>query len=197
MARCKRCIVIFTEGETEAEFYDSILDSIKSFYNVKNFNADKIIKKCIGGISRFDRKLLNKFKTEVISKYSNCEIIVFLCYDTDVFECSVNPPVNWDHINDCLIKLGANKVIHIKAEKCIEDIFLIDIPGICDYLHINRVTRLSGNNGVDKMQQLYNRGNKVYQKGYSCSDLVKSLDINKIFSKKEKMFSPFIDELIK
>ena len=77
MSRKKRCIIIYAEGETEIEFYDSILIKAKEKYGISKFNADKIIKKCLRGITKFDKKLLKKFEYEIIPKYKDYEIIVF------------------------------------------------------------------------------------------------------------------------
>ena len=196
MAIKKRCIIFYTEGETEQEFYDALLCEIKKRYKIRKFNADKILKKCLRGITKFDKKLLKKFEYEIIPTYKEYEIIVFLCYDTDVFDCSVNPPVDWNNVEKELTKLGANKVIHVKAEKCIEDIFLSDIYGICKFLNISEIKRVSGKNGVEKMQQLFDKGNRIYQKGYACLGFVKSLDIEKIISNNKKMFEQIINEVI-
>ncbi len=192
----KRCIIIYSEGETEIEYYDALLIKIKEKYKIDKFNADKIIKTCLKGITKFDKKLLKKFEYEIIPKYKDYEIIVFLCYDTDVFDCSINPPVDWENVSNALNKLGASKVIHIKAKKCIEDIFLIDIKGICQFLKIKQIDRINGKNGVQKMQNLFKKGNRIYQKGYSCEGFIKSLDMEKIFEEVKPMLEPFINEFL-
>lgn len=196
MSNKKRCIIVYTEGETELEFYDEVLRNIKEKYRLTKFNADKVIKKCLKGIAKFDKKLLKKFEHEIIPKYSNYEIIVFLCYDTDVFECSTNPPVDWNNVEKVLIKLGASQVIHIRAERCIEDLFLLDLPGICNFLRINEVKKITGKNGVDKMQQLFDKGNRVYQKGYTCAGFINCLNMEKIIENSQKMLQPFINEFM-
>ncbi len=195
MSGKKRWIIIYTEGETEEEFYGKVLCVIKEKYSLNRFNADKITKKCLRGITKFDKKLLRKFEIEISPQCNNYDVIVILCYDTDVFDCSSNPPVDWNNVEDKLLELGAAKVIHIKAEKCIEDVFLLDIPGVCKYLKIPEVKKITGDNGVDKMQKLFNKGNKVYQKGYKCDGFVSYLNIEKIMAKTQKMLQPFIDEL--
>ncbi len=196
MSRKKRCIIIYAEGETEIEFYDSILIKAKEKYGISKFNADKIIKKCLRGITKFDKKLLKKFEYEIIPKYKDYEIIVFLCYDTDVFDCSSNPPVDWKNVELALKKLGTNKVIHIKAERCIEDVFLIDIRGICNFLNIKYTSKISGKDGVTKMQNLFKKGNRIYQKGYACDGFISNLDIEKILEKSKTMLEPFIIEFL-
>lgn len=192
----KKCIIIYTEGETEYEFYDLLMEEIKKEKGINKFNVDKIVKQCLKGITKFDKKLLKKFEYDIKTKYSGYELIVFLCYDTDVFDFNAKPPVNWDNVDAKLKKLGAKKVYHIKAEKCIEDIFLTDIIGICKYLNISQVKKINGQNGVEKMRNLFIRGNRIYQKGFSCEGFVKSLNISLILKEKYAMFSPLIKELL-
>ena len=196
MAKKKRCVMIFTEGETEIEFYDYLINKVKENNNVEKFNADKIIKKTLKGISKFDKKLINKFQYDILPKYGDYEITVFLCYDTDVFEDCQKPVVDWQKVEKELLNYGVKKVNHIKANKCIEDIFLLDIPGICKYLNIDPIKNINGINGVDKMKKLFLKGNRIYQKGYKCEGFIKHLDIDYILKKKRDMFEPLIDELI-
>lgn len=192
----KKCVVIYTEGETECEFYDKLLEELKKINKVDKFNADKIVKQCLKGITKFDKKLLKKFEYDIKIRYSDYEIIVFLCYDTDVFDFNAKPSVNWDDVDTKLKKLGAKKVYHIKAEKCIEDIFLVDTVGLCKYLNISLVKKVNGSNGVDKMKNLFMRGDKIYQKGFSCEGFVNSLDICLILKEKQAVFEPLIQELL-
>lgn len=196
MAKKKRCVIIFTEGETEIEFYDYLINKVKENNNVEKFNADKIIKKTLKGISKFDKKLINKFQYDILPKYGDYEITVFLCYDTDVFEDCQKPVVDWQKVEKELLNYGVKKVNHIKANKCIEYIFLLDIPGICKYLNIDPIKNINGINGVDKMKKLFLKGNRIYQKGYKCEGFIKHLDIDYILKKKRVMFEPLIDELI-
>ena len=196
MAKKKRYVIIFTEGETEIEFYDYLINKVKENNNVEKFNADKIIKKTLKGISKFDKKLINKFQYDILPKYGDYEITVFLCYDTDVFEDCQKPVVDWQKVEKELLNYGVKKVNHIKANKCIEDIFLLDIPGICKYLNIDPIKNINGINGVDKMKKLFLKGNRIYQKGYKCEGFIKHLDIDYILKKKRVMFEPLIDELI-
>lgn len=196
MAKKKKCVIIFTEGETEIEFYDLLIEMIKKNKNIKKFNVDKIIKKTLKGISKFDKKLINKFRFDILPKYSDYDITIFLCYDTDVFEDCQKPVVNWQKVERELLNCGVKKVSHIKAEKCIEDIFLLDMQGICRYLNISPIKDITGINGVEKMKKIFLKGNRIYQKGYKCEGFIKHLDIDYILKKKKEMFGPLIDELI-
>lgn len=196
MGSRKKCIVIYTEGETECEFYDKILDELKRINKIDRFNVDKIIKQCLKGITKFDKKLLKKFEYDIKTKYSEYEIIVFLCYDTDVFDFNAKPPVNWNDVDTKLKILGAKEVYHIKAERCIEDIFLIDTIGICKYLNISQVKKINGQNGVEKMKNLFMKGNRIYQKGFSCEGFINVLDIPLILKEKQVVFKPLTQELL-
>lgn len=196
MERKKKCIVIYTEGETECEFYDFLLGSIKNKYSIKKFAADKISKKCMKGITKFDKKLVKKFENDMNTIYKNYDVVVFLCYDTDVFDCSAKPPVNWNNVERELKRLGAKNIYHLKAEKCIEDIFLLDLKGICNFLKIDNIKKINGSNGIEKMKNLFSKGNRIYQKGFSCEGFVKSLDIDLILNKISETIKPLIEELI-
>lgn len=167
----KRCVVIYTEGETECEFYDILLEEIKNKFGLKKFNVDKIVKKCLKGITKFDKKLLKKFEYDIKDNYKDYEISVFLCYDTDAFEYSAKPPVKWKKVETELRKLGADHIYHLKAEKCIEDIFLLDLSGICKFLKIGVIKKINGTNGVEKMKNLFSKGNRIYQKDFLVTDL--------------------------
>ena len=180
MARSKKCVVIYTEGETECEFYDYLLEGIKIKYNLQKFSVDKISKKNLKGITKFDKKIIKKFENDMKTIYKGYEVIVFLCYDTDVFDCSAKPPVNWTNVEKELTRLGANKIYHLKAEKCIEDIFLLDLPGICNFLKISPIKKVSGSDGVDKLKNLFSKGNRIYQKGFSTKGSNRGLGLTNV-----------------
>lgn len=192
-----KCIIFYMEGETESEFYDCLLNAIKKEYNIDKFNCNKIIKKCLKGICRFDKKLINKYENEIKNKYKDYDIIVFLCYDTDYFEFSSKPSINWNMINKKLKSLGTKEVYHIKANKCIEDILLYDTIGICNYLKIKMPNKLKGNNGLEKIKNLFLLGNKLYQKGYPSEGFIKSLNMNIIMSKMKDEIEPILKVLLK
>lgn len=196
MVRRKKCVVIYTEGETECEFYDYLLEGIKIKYGLQKFSVDKISKKNLKGITKFDKKIIKKFENDMKTIYKGYEVIVFLCYDTDVFDCSAKPPVNWMNVEKELTRLGANKIYHLKAEKCIEDIFLLDIPGICKFLRISPIKKVSGADGVEKLKNLFSKGNRIYQKGFSCEGFVRSLNVEKILEKIDKKVESLIKELV-
>lgn len=43
MNRKRKCIIIYTEGETENELYNALLEEIKKVNKIDKFSADKIV----------------------------------------------------------------------------------------------------------------------------------------------------------
>lgn len=192
----KKCIVIYTEGETDEEFYDSVLNTIRNKLPDKKFKVDVLKKNCITGIAKFQRKLVNKFIKEISNIYSkDYEIIVFLCYDTDVFEFGIHPPVDREKLENDLKNAGASKVIHIKAQKSIEDFFMYDLDGVVNFLKIKKPQNLKGTTGLEKLEKLFSKANRIYQKGHKCSGFISSLNMNIIFPKICKEIKPLCIEL--
>lgn len=189
----KICIVIYTEGDTDDEFYKYLLEYMRSKIKLCRYNVKKIERICIKGIGNFQKKLVNKFKYDIYlnEKYENYKKIVFLCYDMDVFEYSKNPPINRNKIEKDLKAVGVQKVIHIKAHKSIEDILLCDIEGILSFLKIKASkNELPTGNGFKKMKFLFKKANRTYFKGKNVEGLLKRLDIKKICEANCAIFKP-------
>jgi hypothetical protein len=181
-----KVIVMFTEGETDEEFYKAIINNIRGKISSKRFDVDAIEYKCIRGISKFGSKLLNKFQKEIVPKYSNNDIIVFLCYDTDAFENSQHPPVDRKRLQQQLLQSGAKKVVHLKAARNIEDFFIQDIDGIFNFLRLNKNKiniKNRNDSGLELIKYLFRCANRTYQKGYKLEGFINSLNINLISSK--------------
>jgi len=47
MGSKKKCIVIYTEGETECEFYDRLLDELKRINQKRLLTKDEVIEKIL------------------------------------------------------------------------------------------------------------------------------------------------------
>lgn len=176
----KKRIILYVEGPTEEEFYNRLKDNIRNKIPDKKFKVDGLDIFCVKGIANFSNKLLAKFKKEIIENYPNDEIIVFLCYDNDVFEYGVYPPVNRKKLEKDLYAAGADRVFHLVAKRTIEDWFMFDVQGILKYLRLNKKTKVNGQNGLDKINYLFKCANRVYQKGSNVEGLIKNLNINKI-----------------
>ena len=189
----------YTEGATDEVFYDKLRQHLRKYSTSKKFYVSKVEKSNIQGIGNFQSKLLRKFKAEILplKKDKADEIVVFLCYDKDVFELvSKTPPVDREKLEQDLLEAGANKVIHIVANKSIEDIFLTDIDSILTFLKLKKsdASSLSGN-GYEKLKKLYKKANKIYQKGENVEGFVEKLDMDLICSIHCKMFSPICNIL--
>lgn len=168
-------IVIFVEGETEEKFYK------RFFKNYENFNSVDYKIFNISGIGNFKKDALRKFinlRDKNIKQKLCFNYIVILCYDSDVFERSRKPPVDFKVVQNELKKQGVENIIHFKAIKCIEDLFLSDSENIFKFLKI-KPCNISGKDGIEKIKNLYKKVNKIYIKGKTC-DLVDYLDVNKI-----------------
>jgi hypothetical protein len=173
-------IVIFIEGDTEEEFFKKLLECIRSLCEEKRFSTSRIVIRNLKGIGNYKNRVYRVFTKEILPRNPGISFNVFLCYDTDVFEFSQKPPVNWKDVEKVLKDNGAEKVIHIKANKSIEDWFLKDLYGLCKYLKLPLSTGLNGSNSVKKMENLFKKGNKVYIKGGKAHGFIEALDIKKI-----------------
>lgn len=174
----KKIIVIFVEGDSEEVFYSKLCKHLQTNKGTSN----KIIIKNLKGVGNYESKAYAKLKNEVIPNYKGANIIVFCSYDTDVFNIPFQqkPPVNWDNVESKVSTLGL-KLIHIKAEKSIEDWFLKDMDGLCSFLGIKMPKRIKGKNGYEKMKHLFLKGRKVYQKGFNINNFVDKLNYEVIY----------------
>ncbi|MDD2401561.1 MAG: hypothetical protein PHD60_04985 [Clostridia bacterium] len=188
-------IVIFIEGDTEVEFYKKLLENIRSLCDDKMFHLSKIFTKNLKGIGNYKNRAYRVFTNDIVQNNPGISFKAFLCYDTDVFEFSQKPPVKWKDVEKILLDNGAEKVIHIKAKKSIEDWFLRDHLGLCKYLRLPTTTTYSGLNSVKKMETLFKKANKVYIKGGKTNGLIESLDIKKIMKEICCEIKPLCKEL--
>lgn len=179
----KKVIVLFVEGDTELEFYNLLI----KFYRTKvkkNFPDIKIFN--LKGIGRFEGKVSSKLKYEILNneKYNKGEIIVFCCYDTDVFELGKKPPTNWKIVKQKVQEIGIESFYEIKAEKMIEDWFVFDLESICKFLNTKSV-KTRGKNGLSIMKELFKscKKPKIYQKGNYTHKFLEKIDIEKIQKK--------------
>ena len=153
-----KCLVLFVEGQTEVEFYKALI-----IHTDKKLEH-KIIYRSIDGIGGYKKEVNRIFLKEILPKVEGCQVTVALCYDTDVFGYVQKPRINWNEVEKILKDDGAHKVLHIKAEKSIEDWFLIDKEGIKHFLKLNSDIEPQGTNGYEKLKFLFKRANKVYTK---------------------------------
>lgn len=120
-----KCLVLFVEGQTEVEFYKALIKYIRECHVDKKLEH-KVIYRSIDGIGGYKKEVNRIFLKEVLPKVEGYQITVALCYDTDVFGYVQKPKINWKEVEKLLKDDGAHRVLHIKAEKSIEDWFLIE-----------------------------------------------------------------------
>ena len=180
MIQLNKCLVLFVEGQTEVEFYKALIKYIRECHVDKKLEH-KVIYRSIDGIGGYKKEVNRIFLKEVLPKVEGYQIIVALCYDTDVFGYVQRPKINWKEVEKLLKNDGAHKVLHIKAEKSIEDWFLIDKEGIRRFLKLSSDIEPQGSNGYEKLKYLFKKANKIYaKKGREVNGLVQALDIGLI-----------------
>lgn len=177
-----KCLVLFVEGKTEVEFYKELIRCIRESATSGKLNH-KIICRSVNGIGGFKKEVNRIFLKEIFPKLNGYSIVVALCYDTDVFGYVQKPKINWGDIEKMLMQDGAEKVIHIRAEKSIEDWFLLDMEGIKRFLKLKSEAQPNGANGYEKLKSLFKMANKIYTKDQEVNGFVQVLDIGLISKK--------------
>ena len=165
-----KCLILFVEGDTEIEFYRRVIADARQKRTDKRFDIS-IECKNVKGVGGF----------KIQPKYGrDSRFIVALCHDTDVFEFSPKPPVNWEEVEAAFRENGVRDIIHIRARHSIEDWFLLDAEGILSFLRLPKKTKISGGNGYEKLKMLFKQANKIYYKGMKGTGTIEHLNINKI-----------------
>ena len=193
----KRILVFITEGPTDQEFYKKINVHIKEIHGNKKFNFDEIMYICAEGIGNMHRKMLGKFKHLVSGndKFCNYAKIVCFCYDLDVFKNNINnPPINRERMKKDFYDAGADKIIEIIADDCIENFFTKDIEGIKKFLNLGKRYKVPNKKGLELIKQMFKDGKKIYHKGTRVEGLVDSLNINLILAQICPQVSKLCDE---
>lgn len=182
----KDFIVIFVEGETEKEFYDTLISYYRS-RSIKTLKPHKVIN--MKGIGKFESKLGLKLKGDILSKHDPKIVQVICCHDTDVFELAQKPPVDWKAITKKIEAMGVKSFQQIKAQRMIEDWFLNDFEGICHFLKLKNVKSVNGKDANEKLKILFKKGGKLYIKGSHTQKFIPSLNISKIRAALKKPLS--------
>ena len=200
-------ISLIMEGDTEKYFYEEILNRICYDNNIniskeedseelavyyklnKNENSLIVKIKNTETITQMTNQYL-WFKNFCADKYRNIKWTVFLCYDTDGNKISVFSNHDWKLLKDQLNKItNVDGIIDCCADRDIEDMFLIDIDGIKNFLDITenvKVEELKGRKGKVKLKNLYLLyTDKTYHEGKRALPLIRSLDLRKIINNPE------------
>ncbi|MCD8201988.1 MAG: hypothetical protein LUD47_07980 [Clostridia bacterium] len=193
------CYAFILEGDTELEFYRTLLRYLCDKHSVRitkiddgEFNDDYTYELVSGS-----RRSILKFKeANSVSNmpksgdwfYTKCFLrygsenhwTVFLCYDTDTYNdyISVGYRDDWNDLRESLKK--ADKVIDLAAKADIEDVLLQDIAGVCNYLNCPIPASLKGSKGKRKMRNLFMQNEKYYHAGERAREMIESLDMGVI-----------------
>lgn len=77
----------------------------------------------------------------------------------------------------------------------IEDWLILDFDGICNALKIKKPGKLEGKSGLEKIEKLFKKASRIYQKGYSTKEFMSKLDMEKIIAGVYKTLSSLKDSL--
>lgn len=179
------------EGETDEVFFKALIDYYRTV-STSEMRPCKIYN--LRGVTRYSSKLLAKLKNDCLpdAKNKGYRIQTVCCsYDTDVFEVRNPLMVDWSALRKAVKRMGIEEFIQLGIKSSIEDWLLCDQEGICRFLKLKDVPKtLKGNNGNGKLNDLFGRANKVYQKGYQTKDLVASLDMGVLRNKNKDFLEP-------
>lgn len=188
-------VIIFVEGDTEVEFYKFLIEWLKR-HGYKSKTKGPVIIKNLHGIGGFKRIALRYYLNKILPKQVNTKFYVVLAYDTDVFEYSNQPPVNWKKVDKAFRAYGALDVIHVEQQYMIEDWFLLDSKGLCKHLGLPLNTVVpAGKDANERMQKLFYKANKLYYKGHYTKRFLDELDIGLIYNKLKPELKPFVEIL--
>lgn len=176
-------MILFLEGATELEFYRKLVGWLRDQRPGRPEARCDVRFVDLAGVGEYATKAGRIFEKSIKPKYSGACIKIGLCYDSDVFEFSQHPPVNWRQVVRDLKAHGAWEVQQIVAKTSIEDWFLLDPEGLRKFLRLPQKIRMENFRGYKGLQALFRKAGKVYAKGASCKGLVDHLDISVIAPK--------------
>ncbi len=186
-------VLLYVEGDTEEEFYRFLLEWLDKTRKRRPKMKELIIKN-LKGIGGFKRIALRYYINHIRDR--KLPFSVILAYDTDVFEFSSLPPVDWKRVDYLFGNYGVQSIFHIQQRSMIEDWFLGDKEGLCRYLEIPIDTAVPpGDDANKRMQSLFHIANKMYYKGHYTRNFLDDLDIGKIYKQQESSLQPLVDLL--
>lgn len=174
-------VTVFVEGDTEVDFYKKLIAYLRE-KNGGRLNC-KVNVRNVKGVGRYQNKVCRIFENSVRKQYPDHDYKVVLCYDSDVFEFSRKPPVDWDEVTKALCEKGADDVRLVKAVTSIEDWFLYDIEGLRKFLKLPMKFKMTGYKGYKGLAKLFLKAKKTYIKGVRCNGLIEALDLDVIIPK--------------
>lgn len=185
--KSKHVSLIMVEGETEIEFYKVVAGSLlkKSHRKVENLHGNFSI----------HAKILDAAK-----KYSNNNpndtFDLYICIDQERIGV---PALNEEYLLGELNGIRGFKTFNsVIVVLMLESVFFIDMDGLYKYLRASKNKRNPKkykqyrNFTHRDLSALFKQFGHMYRKGSRCSDLIESLDIEKITST-DNVLREFID----
>lgn len=195
-------VAFIFEGETEQVFYEALFyyfngknrnyllsqkfdEKINEviYYSQSSFRNIIIRTKTIGTITQI-ANTAQWFKNSCIKQYENIKWTIFLCYDTDSYKEDITMfyEDDWKNLRRKL-RSPYIEVIDLAASSMIEDLFLLDYAGICNYLKIETQLIPKAGNGKQTLKNFFRRNGKIYHEGERSSDFILSLNLETIINK--------------
>ena len=184
-------VVLFVEGETDEVLFKALID----YYRTVSATELHPCRICnLRGVTRYSSKLLAKLRNEFLPDMKNksYRIKTVCCsYDTDVFEERNPLIVDWNALKKAVKRMGIEEFIQLGIKSSIEDWLLCDQEGICRFLKLKDFPKsLKGNSGNEKLNDLFGKAKKVYQKGYQTKGLVAALNMDVIRDMNKDVLEP-------
>ena len=177
-------VIIFVEGDTDEVLFKALIEHYRTVSKTE-LRPCKICN--LKGVTRYSSKLVAKLQNEYLpeARKKGYKIQTICCsYDTDVFEVRNPLIVNWDTLRKTVKRMGIQEFLQLGIRSSIEDWLLCDMESICRYLGLTNIPKsLKGNDGNAKLNDLYSKARRIYQKGYQVKELVASLDMSVIRKK--------------
>ena len=195
-------IAFVFEGETEQVFYEALLyyfngenqlytlsNSIDESVNERVYHAKLekyttvIRMKTVGTVTQM-HNVAAWFNNSCKKQYKeNLKWTVFLCYDTDSYKKDITKfyEGDWQRLRKKL--RGKNiEIIDFAAISMIEDLFLLDSEGICNFLGLKNQQIPRIGNGKTTLKKFFRDAGKIYHEGEKSSDFILSLNFSKIIA---------------
>lgn len=136
-----------------------------------------------------------------VKKHPALTWTVFLCYDTDSHENNITKfhEGDWAELRKQLHSPKIETIIDLAASADIEDIMLLDLDSIANFLGLPNLTRPTGKKGKAIMKKIFrNVGPGIaYHEGERAEDLIKALDFNVIIEKSPIHFAAIAEHCLK
>jgi len=199
-----RGVAFIFEGDTEHIFYNSMLqylaDKNEGFrivkeidqptsdyrYIISNDNQSVVVRMyTVGTIISHTSAAARWFKSNCKQAHKGIAWTVFLCYDTDSHnsDASQFQEGDWKDLRKAILKNKRTEIIDLAAQADIEDLMLLDIDGVCDFLGIPTVQIPQARKGKAKMKKLFRDNKEYYHEGERAVYLINHLDKDVIISK--------------